>query len=64
MKHDLSRTMVFDGPKSNDLDQTNLNDMTVSNVDNLEILKESSDMPPEDDGSKNYGTNTERNEVD
>ena len=56
--------MVFDGPKSNDLDQTNLNDMTVSNVDNLEILKESSDMPPEDDGSKNYGTNTERNEVD
>lgn len=63
--NDLSNTKSIEGP-SNDLEATNLNDMTVNNMTALDLLQETSvDKIPEDvDSIDNYGTNKERSGVD
>lgn len=43
MKHDLSHTMLVDD-SPNDLDQTNLHDVTINNVNSIDLLKDGSDM--------------------
>ena len=63
MKHDLTHSIALDGP-SNDLDQTNLNDLTMNNYPSIDLLKDGADMAHEEESIQNYGTNSERQQVD
>jgi short-subunit dehydrogenase involved in D-alanine esterification of teichoic acids len=61
MKHDLTHSMALDAP--NDLDCTNLNDLTMNNYPNVDVFN-GAEVVTEEESVQNYGTNTERNQVD